>query len=214
MSNKSTRKLLKKGSEPLTGFTIIEILITIAIFCLVVGLVFNIYVFSQRFYRQTETDSEILQNGRIILERISRDLHQASELVTQLPQTPDVPQNPPPPEVEFQDGHTPSPYQELGSNYYYVRYYLNTDTSEVYRQYRVYCFDPCATCSTYFRWNDIRVVDGQTVNTHSCDLEDKLTGEYVQGLQFWGAGLVNISLDLYKDGRTVNLKSAIYGRNF
>jgi len=189
-------------------------LITIAIFCLVVGLVLNIYIFSQRFYCQTETDSELLQNGRTILERISRDLHQATELVTQLPQTPDVPQNPPPSEVEFQDGHTPSPYQGLGSNYYYIRYYLNADTGEIYRQYRVYCFDACGTCSAYFRWNDTKMVEGQPVSTHSCDLEDKLVGEYVQALKFWGAGLINISLDLYKDGRVVNLKTAIYGRNF
>lgn len=184
------------------------------IFCLMVGLVFSIFAFSQRFYRQTENDAELLQNGRIVLERISRDLRQAVEMVTQLPQTPDAPENPPLSELEFQDGHTPSPYEQLGSDYYYIRYYLDANVKEVHRQYRVYCFDACASCSAYFRWNDIRIELGQEVHALACDLEDRVVGEFIDGLQFWGAGLIDISLDLNKDGRTVNLQSAVLGRNF
>jgi len=197
-----------------SGFTIIEVVIVTAIFCLVVGLILNIYVFSQKFYRQTEIDAELLQNGRTVLERISRDLRQAAELVTQLPQVPDVPQDPPSSEIEFQDGHTPSPYQELGSNYYYIRYYVNADTMELYRQYRVYCFDPCLSCSSYYRWNDTMLVGGQQVQPQTCDLEDRVVGEYMSNLQFWGSGLINVSLNLEKSGQTINLKTAIWGRNF
>jgi len=197
-----------------SGFTIVEVIITITIFCLVVGLIFNIYIFSQKFYRQTEIDAELLQNGRTILERISRDLRQAAELVTQLPQVPDAPQDPPPSEIEFQDGHTPSPYQELGSNYYYIRYYVNADTLELYRQYLVYCFDPCLSCASYYRWNDIMLVEGGQVQPQPCNLEDRVVGEYAQDLQFWGSGLINVSLNLEKGGQTVNLKTAIRGRNF
>ena len=197
-----------------SGFTIVEIIITVAIFCLAVWLIFNIFTFSQKFYRQTEDNSELLQNGRIVLERISRDLRQAAELVTQLPQTPDAPGNPPSQEIEFQDGHTPSPYQQLGSDYYYIRYYINANTLELHRQYRVYCFDSCLSCLSYFRWNDTKLVGGQTVYTQPCDLEDMVVGEYMQNLQFWGSGLINISLNLSKGSQTVNLKTAVLGRNF
>jgi len=193
------------------GFTIIEMLIVIAIFCLVVGLVLNIFVFSQNFYRQTENNLELLQNGRIILERISRDLRQAAEMVTALPQVPDNPDNPPTQEIEFQDGHAPSPYQDLGSNYYYIRYYLDSDSKEVHRQYRIYCFEPCAVCSSYYRWNDI---DEQGFQPQACNLEDEVVGEYLLDLRFWGSGLIGIALDLSKSGQVINLKTAIWARNF
>ncbi|MDD5750342.1 MAG: prepilin-type N-terminal cleavage/methylation domain-containing protein [Candidatus Pacebacteria bacterium] len=196
------------------GFTIVEILIVVAIFSLMAALIFNVFILSQKFYRKTEDSSELLQNGRIALERISRDLRQASELVTQLPQVPDVPQNPPPSELEFQDGHTPSPYQDLGSNYYYIRYYVNPDTSELHRQYRVYCYDSCAACSGYYRWNDSKMEGGDDLHTQPCDLEDKVVAEYVRSLQFWGLGTVNISLSLNKGGQTVDLQTGILGRNF
>lgn len=198
----------------LSGFTIIEITITVAIFCLVVGLIFNIFIFSQKFYRQTENNSELLQNGRIAIERISRDLRQAAELVTPLPQTPDVPENPPSQEIEFQDGHTPSPYQQIDSDYYYIRYYVNPDVKELHRQYRVYCFDSCLACSSYFRWSDTKLVGEQTVYTQPCDLEDMVIGEYMQDLQFWGSGSINISLNLSKNSQTINLKTVVLGRNF
>lgn len=193
------------------GFTIVEILIAIVIFCLVVGLVLNIFIFSQNFYRQTETNLELLQNGRIVLERISRDLRQAVEMVTALPQVPDNPDNPPAQEIEFQDGHTPSPYEDLGSNYYYIRYYVLPGTNEVHRQYRVYCFEPCASCLSYYRWND---VNGEGDQPQACNLEDKVVGEYLLDLRFWGSGLIGIVLDLSKNSQVINLKTAIWARNF
>lgn len=192
-----------------SGFTLIEVLITIAIFCLVVGLVFNLYDLSQRFYRASETKAELLQNGRIILERLARDIRQAEEMVTPLPQTPDSP----PSEIEFQDGHTPSPYAYLGSDYYYIRYELATSTGEMYRQYRVYCFDDCGTCSSYFRWNDTQLVDGEPVSTHPCDLEDRVIGEYLTEVKFWGAAVINLVLELNKGNEQIELKTEIFGRN-
>lgn len=204
---------MKKIKKFLTGFTLIEILITIAIFALVVTLVFNIYFLSQKFYLQGETKAELLQNGRIILERVTRDIRQSSELVTALPQIPDSPDNPPPSEIEFQDGHTPSPYDYLGSTYYYIRYGLSTSTGEMRRQYRVYCFDDCATCANYFRWNDTQLVEGEPVPTHPCDLEDRVVGEYVLNAQFWGAGLINVSLALTKGNEQLDFKTEIFGRN-
>ncbi|PIR91460.1 hypothetical protein COU03_02125 [bacterium (Candidatus Gribaldobacteria) CG10_big_fil_rev_8_21_14_0_10_41_12] len=197
------------------GFTIVEVLVATAIFVLAIGLVFNIYVLAQKFYQRGETEAELLQNGRITLERISRDIRQAAEMVTALPQTPDSLLSPPPSAIEFQDGHQPSPYDSLGSDYYYIRYYLATSTGpgEMHRQYRVYCFDDCSVCATYYRWNDTRIQDGETVVAHACNLEDYVVGEYFSDIKFWGAGLVNISISLTRFNYPVNLKSAVSGRN-
>lgn len=198
----------------LNGFTLVEVLVTVTIFVLVLAVIANIYVLSQKFYQEGSVEAELLQNGRIILERLARELRQAEEIVTQLPQTSDNPDNPPPSEIEFQDGHRPSPYQALGSDYYYIRYYLPEGSGEMHRQYRVYCFDDCAVCSAYFRWDDTKPENSHQVQTHPCNLEEKAIGEYISGAEFWGAGLINISLLLSLSGKEVNLKTAIFGRNF
>jgi len=170
-----------------TGFTLVEILITITIFILVSIAVFNLFSFSQRFYSQGATRAELLQNGRVILERM---------------------------EIEFQDGHEPSPYEHLGSDYYYIRYYLSTSTGEIYRQYRVYCFDPCSICDTYFQWNDTMIENEEIVYPIFCNLEEKIIGEYVDDLKFWGAGLIDISLVLKNRGQKLDLHMILFGRNF
>ncbi len=197
-----------------TGFTLVEILITITIFVLVSIAVFNLFSFSQRFYSQGTIRAELLQNGRVILERMAREIRQAEEIVTPLPQVADNPDNPPSLEIEFQDGHMPSPYEHLGSDYYYIRYYFSTSTGEIYRQYRVYCFDSCLICNTYFQWNDTMIEGEETVYPVFCNLEEKIIGEYIDDLKFWGAGLIDISLVLKNRGQELDLQVKLFGRNF
>ncbi len=191
------------------GFTIVEVLISAAIFVIVVVIIFAIYLTSQKFYQKTETKAEILQNGRVVLERMVREVRQTQEIVTPLPQTPDNPAV----EIEFQDGHSPSPYAYLLSDYYYIRYYIAINTREVHRQYKVYCFDDCLSCSEFFRWNDSRMEESQQIFVHSCVLEDKVIGEYVNELKFWGAGVVNIALALQKLNEQLDFQISVFGRN-
>jgi len=191
------------------GFTIVEVLVSTAIFVLVVILIFSIYFASQKFYQKSELEAELLQNGRVVLERITREVRQAQETVTALPQTLDNPAR----EIEFQDGHTPSPYAYLQSDYYYIRYYIATSTREIHRQYKVYCFDDCASCSEFFRWNDNKMEGGVPVYVHFCLLEDKVIGEYANQFEFWGSGVVNISLTLSKLQEQLNFTTSVFGRN-
>jgi len=192
------------------GFTLVEILVFITIFLLVSIGIFNIFSFSQVFYGQKAVQSELLQNGRVILERITREIRQGEGMVTQLPQVPENPAL----EIEFQDGHTPSPYEYLGSDYYYIRYYFSSSTKELYRQYKVYCFDACEYCNTYSRWDDTRIEGPDTVHTHECILEEKIIGEYIKDLNFWGSGLINVSLTLNNKGQELTFQTKIFGRNF
>lgn len=196
-----------------TGFSLIEVLITITVFLSVSLAIFNIYIFGQRFYTTGETQAELLQNGRIILERITREIRQTEEVVSPLPSEPDNQENPPLAEIEFQDGHSPSPYEHLNSDYYYIRYYLSTSTHRVYRQYRVYCFDPCSICNSYFRWNDSRIEGGQTIYPQPCNLEEKIIGEYVSGLEIWGVKLIGTLLNLEDKNETLELRTKVFGRN-
>ena len=202
-----------RNQKFLTGFTMIEVTVTISILIIVIMAVLGISFLGQGFYQRGEVRAEILQNGRIISERMAREIRQADEIITQLPQVPDQPGNPPPREIEFQDGHTPSPYSYLGSEYYYTYYYITTSTNEVHRKYMVYCFDSCDVCGEYFRWNDTKMEGEVEINTFPCELEDRIIGEYVQDVNFWGAGLINISLTLQKDAEQIELNTKVLGRN-
>jgi len=195
------------------GFTITEVTVTMSILIIVIMAVLAISFLGQRFYQRGEARAEILQNGRIVSERMAREIRQADELVTPLPQVPDQPGNPPPKTIEFQDGHTPSPYAYLGSDYYYISYYIATSTTEVHRKYMVYCFDVCGICTEYFRWNDTQMQGPIEVGTSPCELEDRIIGEYVQDMDFWGAGLINISLTLFKNSEQIDINTKVLGRN-
>jgi type II secretory pathway pseudopilin PulG len=198
------------------GFTLTEVLVIIVIFGFVVGAVYSGYILSQRSYREVEKLAEITQNGRVILERIIREIRQAREMVTELSPSESEATS----ILEFEDGHTPVPtrYQELGSQYYYIRYYIPTGTKNLNRQYIVYCSDECDftncqpasetctnVCSNYYRWNAPLV--------HPCILEDRSIGEYVKELKFWGFTTISLSLTLEKGGKEIKLRTKILGRN-
>lgn len=199
------------------GFTLAEMLVAVTIFVLVIIAVYSSYALSQRGYLSGEEVAEITQNGRVILERMTREIRQAKRMVTGLAGGTTS-------SIEFEDGHTPipSPYQELGSEHYYIRYYLETTTKEVKRQYRVYCFDDCNdacqypfdgcdVCNSYHSYDATRETDPTT--THPCVLGDKIIGEYVAGLEFWGLPVINASTTLEKNNKRVHLKTQVFGRN-
>ena len=195
------------------GFTFLESLIIIFISTLVFITVLEVYLAGQNLYFLGENRAEILQNGRIILERISRELRQAKEIVTPLPQVDNNPDFLPPSEIEFQDGHTPSPYQSLGADYYYIRYHFSSSTKEIKRQYLVYCLDDCSSCQNYYKWNEKIQREGQTLSPHACILEDKVIGEYVNNIKFWGKTLINIEIEVSKFKENIQLKTSIFARN-
>lgn len=83
------------------GFTLTEIVVVIAIFGLVIIAVYSAYILSREAYLRGEDMAEITQNGRVILERISREIRQAKEIVIELPEEKISPPN----EIKFHDGH-------------------------------------------------------------------------------------------------------------
>ena len=92
------------------GFTLTEVLVTIVVFALVTGAIYSITLFNQKAYREGETAAEITQNGRVILERMTREIRQAEEIVTVLPEERLNPAG----EILFQDGHV-FPISEEGT---------------------------------------------------------------------------------------------------
>lgn len=70
-------------------------LVLSSIFLVLMSVVYAVYLFQQRAYRSGESSAEIIQNGRVVLERVTRELRQAKKIINSLPDD----------EIKFQDGH-------------------------------------------------------------------------------------------------------------
>lgn len=92
MDNKKTYKY---------GFTLTESLVVLSVFVIVVVAVFSAYNFSQTGYLEGENLSELTQNGRVVLERLTRELRQARVIVPPFPEDEDMATS----TILFQDGH-------------------------------------------------------------------------------------------------------------
>lgn len=177
------------------GFTLTELLITIAILVLVIGAVYSGYLLSRQAFQKGENAAEILQNGRVILERMTREIRQAREIVTELGLTIDEATS----TIEFEDGH-------IGERYYYIRYFK--EGSNVKKEIKRYYFsgDP----GTYVAWN-ATPPEGQELLTTTTSIGT--IGEYATDLKIWGPRVVNISIFLEKGDQKINLPAKIFGRN-
>lgn len=262
------------------GFTIAEVIVVIAIFCLLFVVIYSIYLLNQRTYIASENTAEIVQNSRVILERMAREIRQAKLIISELPteriNAPD--------EIKFQDGHniavshqgnaqsgtltsitmsslaenTNNYYKDLyikiisgtgegqirkiyqydgdskiaviegawdivpdissvyiiDSSYYYIHYYKDA-SGEIFRKLYTYCLSQdgltCAQPETYIAYNSIAPPDQQIFEVVL--EEPRIIGEYASNLEIWGSREINIFLELEKDGKSINLKTTIFGRN-
>ena len=180
------------------GFTLVEVIIAISISVILFLIISLVYYVSQNAYKKTDTRAEITQNGRVMLDRIIRELRQAQRLITVLP--PDN-SNPAawPSEIEFENGHDVSTIT-------YIRYYLNG--ADISREISRYYFIEAPT--TYVHFYDTNQYGDSPVKGI---VEDKIVGEHVSDLEFWGNNLININLYLIKNSETITISTSIYGRN-
>jgi prepilin-type N-terminal cleavage/methylation domain-containing protein len=189
---------LFKTKKSEAGFTLMELIFTIAISAILLLSVIGIYIFTQKTYYSTDNNAEIVQNGRVILDRMIRELRQTPDIVTELPDDTSVPESLPD-EIIFQDGHNTIETK-------YIRYYLSGE--DIYRQIIVYYFD--TNPAFYLFWHETN--QGGEPPRISI-LENKLVGEYVQDIEFWGSPLININLSLVKNDQRKIIYTAVYGRS-
>ncbi|MEA3464130.1 MAG: prepilin-type N-terminal cleavage/methylation domain-containing protein [Patescibacteria group bacterium] len=182
------------------GFTMSEIIVSIALFTIAILLVGSMYILAQRSYNKGSIKGELVQNIRVCLDRISREIRQSVNIITALPETNDDLENPPAEEIFFQDGHNINQIT-------YLRYYLN-DT-DLMRSHIAYYFDE--EPETYVTWDS---VDQFGDPPEKLILTNRIVGEYFNTIQFWGAdNLIHISIKLTKNQNTVNIDTSVYCRN-
>jgi len=188
---------LQPGSGYKKGFTLTEILVVVVIFILLLEVVYSVYVLSQKGYQGGEDSAEIVQNARVILERMSREIRQAREVVSELSDDEAGATS----TIEFEDGHATT-------TYCYIRYYQNDGA--VKRCVRRYYF-PSAP-DIFLPWNATSPTETLTATTTQGPL---IIGEHINpaGLKFWGSYVINVSVLLSKGEQEVDISTKIFGRN-
>jgi len=191
--------MTNKKNNHTEGFTIPEVLIAITVGTMLLGLVLAIYTLTIQSLNSSQSRSELSQNSRIIFERVSRDIRQTRDIATVLPPDADDPINPPPDDIELQDGHQIDFFQ-------YVRYYL--DGTDIRRQVRRYYFaeDP-GVLVPYDAEDDFGNPPLITI------VSDNLVGQYVTAIGFYGIDLITVELTLQKGSVIHPTATQIFGRN-
>lgn len=65
-----------------SGYSIVEILIYIAVFAVLTTVVMNAFIVLTSFYAQNRTHHDLLENGNSVMERMSREIRSANNIRT------------------------------------------------------------------------------------------------------------------------------------
>lgn len=202
---KSTQKEIKHSrwlspftlakNKFLSGFTLIEILVSMGIGVMIIIIVYVSFITGQRVYKKGVLNAELSQNGRIAMDRIGREIRQTGLIVTPLSPTPlDPPQN----EVLFEDGHT--------SDIQYIRYYIyGTDLKRELRHYYL-ASDP----NTWVYHSSTDSLGNPA--TYTID-SDQIIVQNISFLNFYGENPINMELTVEKEGKKIQYKTKNYARN-
>lgn len=180
-------------SKNKTGFSLLEVIVSMFISILILIAVYGVFVFSIQNKPKIENRAEIIQNERAILDKISRELRQATKIVTLLPAN----------ELLFADGHgylNNAPLQ-------YLRYHLVG--SDLYREVRYYYFnsDP----NIHVKYNDTD--DNGNLPSISVT-EDRIIGQYINSLNFNGTNLnINIAITFQLGNEGIGISTYVSPRN-
>jgi type II secretory pathway pseudopilin PulG len=98
---RKSKYMFKKKS----AFTLVEVIVSLSILMLIGGAIYSTFSLNQYVFQRGQDRGEVVQNGRVVIERLSRELRQSKEIITPLPDASDNPDFPPAQEISFHDGH-------------------------------------------------------------------------------------------------------------
>ena len=192
---------MRNIKEKSNAFTLVEILTVVFLGALIILAAYTAYLISYKSYHRNSQSAELTQNGRIALERMTRDLRQAVELVTVLPENPGV--GAPPAEIKFQDGHD---YWPTTGKIQYITYYLSG--TDLYRKVSHYAFPSYP--DDWVLWSTTG--SEGTLPTEYTDL-NQIKAQNISQLQFWGEDVIIISFDVSDGTSTYSFETKVLGRN-
>ena len=186
---------MKKNKRYLKGFTMMETLLAVGIGTTVIAVAGSIYFMGVKTYRMKNLSAELVQNGRIAIDRMSREIRQTSEIAVTLPADEEESL---PDEIIFRNGQT----EDIS----YLRYYLNDGNLK--REERFYYFE-----SDPEKSHVICGAIGESGESPKWDtVKDQIVAENLSNLGFFGEPLVHIRLVLSKLNVNLYLATAVLGR--
>jgi len=183
------------------AFTLVELLVVIAISSSILAGAYAVYVSSTKAYRTNIANSELTQNARIALERISREVRQSADIITAMPEDPSV--GTPATEIKMQDGHNQWP--GIGK-IQYIRYYLSG--SDLHRELTHYAFPDSSN-----DWVLYSTRGADNVEPDKIIDSDQIKAEQMSQIQFWGVKNITINIAVSDGAQTYHFETKALGRN-
>ena len=196
----------KRIFNPKKGLTLVELIVSVAAALSIVMAVWFAFGTSNISLTRNLVRVEISQNARAVLDRISREVRQALEVTSELPDSETDAVS----EIKFQDGHDASRVQ-------YIRYFLENnqlkrEQSHFYFESDIECQGVCCR-DTPERWVLYNVQDEFGNSPTECIDETIAIAENITELKFWGTENVYIKIKLNKNDQTVEFITQINPRN-
>jgi prepilin-type N-terminal cleavage/methylation domain-containing protein len=202
-----TRRLAAKNKrlKNRKAFTLVEILTVVLLGSLIIMAAYTVYLASYKSYKKNTESSELTQNARIALERMSREIRQAQDIIDPLSMPPSA-DSPTQNIIVFQDGHTifSTPSPDPTCSIQYIEYTIsNGNLTRTIIQYK----DPLQSnmCVKYDPLNPQLI-------TYRLPLEIK--AEKLKTLKFWGTNsLITIYIEDTDNQSTYQFETQTSPRN-
>jgi len=173
----------KLKTQNLSGFSLAELLVAIAIALLLLGSLYTVYAIGQNSFKAGTRKIDLNQNAKIGLERIGRELRETNQIATVLPAD----------QITFQDAN----FDQIR----YINYYLSGN--DLNR--RLYHYYLEAAPDQWVAYNTPGAVS-------SLDDEQTIASN-ITGLEFYGQVVVTINLTAQSGSDSIHLTSQIKPRN-
>ena len=186
---------MKKKKNIKNGFTLIETVVAISLFTIIILVSNSMFIMSQKIYIKGSALSELSQNARISLDKISRELRQSNDLITDFSSISTSSK------IFFQDGHDDSEIT-------YIKYFASS--TDLIRKNLAYEF---STDPGIYVYHDSIDAWGNLPN--EITLKERIIGEYFNTLEFsFSSGLVNIYSNLNNAHADIKINSKAHIRNW
>ncbi len=181
------------------GFTLIELIIALLISGILVGISTATYTLFRKSLNLDQSRAEIAQNGRIIIDRLSRELRQTNDVVTVFPATINDNSIAQPNGIEFEDGNA--------NDLSYRRYYVVNGTLKLDIKQYAFNYDP----NHRVVWNAVGT-GGISPTPSVVSTTD--VADHVQNLIFYGDNLLQIQINTVDSfNQTFTVRTTVLGRN-
>ncbi len=177
--------------------TLVEVLVAVAIGAMITAISVQIYGQLRVAIARDQGKNDVVQNARVALDRLARDLRQANEFVTVMPAAYLAGD---PPEFEFEDGHA--------DDLTYRRYYIDGSTLKVDTKQYTFSTAP----NTRVRWNVVNG-SGQRPTATVLSTLDVADGVYAVEMYGTNAEVTIIVTTRNLDGQEFKLRTRAYARN-